>query len=74
MDYHSWLQQRDIMPKPDRVMQLIQSAWSAGVEEGALRAQAGLPRDLMDELLAALVSSGMVHVKMVGGKRVFVTN
>jgi len=74
MDYRTWLHQKEIMPKPDRALQLIQAAWTAGVEEGALRAQAGLPKDLMDELLAALVSSGMAHVKMVGGKRVYFTN
>jgi hypothetical protein len=44
------------------------------VEEGALRAQAKLPKDLMDELLQSLVSSGMATVKMVGGRRVYFTN
>jgi hypothetical protein len=74
MDYRTWLQQREIMPKPDRAMQLIQAAWTAGVEEAALRAQAGLPKDLMDELLGSLVSAGMVTVRQLGEKRWYVTN
>jgi hypothetical protein len=73
MDYRTWLKQRELMPKPDRVCLLIQAAGSVGVEEGALRSQAGLPKDLMDELLRALVSAGMAHLRMVNGKRVYVT-
>lgn len=70
MDFQSWLLKRQkILPQSDRLVLLIRQAGPAGIPEGQLRSQVDLPKQLVDDLLAALVSAGQVGVVVRDGKR-----
>jgi hypothetical protein len=68
MHFNAWLLQR--LPDSDRLTLLIQAAGTNGIPEGELRSRVELPKKLVDELLQALLQSGMVGVCEKGGKRV----
>ena len=63
-----WLERRHI-PDSDKITALIQSVGRNGIPENQLRGAVELPKQLVDELLAALVSSRMVGVAERQGVR-----
>ena len=72
MDFTNWLHKRlNGLPDADKLVQLIQAAGASGIPEGELRSAVDLPRQLVDNLLQALVGSRQVGVINRGGKRVY---
>jgi hypothetical protein len=72
MTFHSWLHKRlSIMPDADKISELIRLAGPNGIEEGQLRSAVELPKELVDNLLAALVSAAQATVVLRDGKRVY---
>jgi hypothetical protein len=61
MHFAHWLHQRHVLD-PDKLTALIQQAGREGIPENELRGSVDLPKQLVDELLAALVSSRIVRV------------
>jgi len=61
MTFNTWLLRKEI-PDSDRLAMLIQSAGAGGIPETELRSGIKLPRQLVDDLLAALVQSRIVRV------------
>ena len=61
MTFNAWLQQKNI-PDSDHLAMLIQSAGAAGIPETHLRSKIELPKQLVDELLMALVDARIVRV------------
>jgi hypothetical protein len=68
MTFTNWLQQRHI-PDSDRLAMIIQSAGRAGIPETHLRSQLELPKQMVDDLLTALVDARMVRVAERDGVR-----
>ena len=61
MNINAWLLKKEI-PDSERLAMLIQSAGAGGIPETELRSGIELPKELVDELLAALVQSRIVRV------------
>jgi hypothetical protein len=61
MTFNAWLQQKNI-PDSDRLAMQIQSAGANGIPETELRSKIELPKQLVDELLMALVDARIVRV------------
>ena len=61
MTFTNWLLKKEI-PDSDRIAMLIQSAGAAGIPETQLRSKIELPKELVDELLMALVDARIVRV------------
>jgi hypothetical protein len=68
MTFNHWLLKKEI-PDSDRIAALIQQAGRSGIPENQLRGSVELPKQLVDELLAALVQSRIVTVIEKGGVR-----
>jgi hypothetical protein len=68
MTFAHWLRQRRI-PDSDRLAMLIQSSGRNGIPENELRGSVELPKKLVDELLQALVQSGIARVAERNGIR-----
>ena len=60
--FSQWLKknQRSLSP-PDKVQALISDAGMAGVTDRRLRSMIDLPRELFNQLLDALVTSGQIR-------------
>jgi len=61
MNFNAWLLKKEI-PDSDRLAMLIQSSGRNGIPENELRGSVDLPKQLVDELLAALVDARIVRV------------
>jgi hypothetical protein len=72
MNFSQWLRMnhRDL-PPPDKIQALISASGSAGVSEKELRSFAELPRELFDDLLRALVTSGQIRFANRNGEVVY---
>jgi hypothetical protein len=68
MTFNSWLLKKEI-PDSDRLAMLIQQAGPNGLSETELRSGIELPKQLVDELLTALVQSRIVRVSERQGIR-----
>jgi hypothetical protein len=68
MTFTNWLQQKHA-PDSDKIAMIIQQAGSTGIPETQLRSGIELPRQLVDDLLAALVDARIVRVAERGGVR-----
>jgi hypothetical protein len=68
MNFTNWLQQKHI-PDSDKIAMHIQSAGKNGIPENELRGAVDLPKQLVDELLAALVDARIVRVAERDGVR-----
>jgi hypothetical protein len=62
MNFSQWLKTNHRnLPPPDKIQALISAAGTEGVSERTLRSFADLPRELFDELLQAMVTSGQIR-------------
>jgi hypothetical protein len=68
MTFNAWLLQREISDS-DKIAVIIQQAGPNGIPESKLRGSVELPKKLVDDLLAALVSSRMVRMIQRDGIR-----
>jgi len=62
---------RHIAPEPERILSLLKAAGSAGMTRKQLGAAVDLDRDVLDELLAGLVSAGLLAQAREGGGPVY---
>ncbi len=68
----SWLYRKENRPdrhiaQADKLMPLLQQAGPGGMTRRQLGSAVDLDPNILDELLAALVSSGIVSLDQVGG-------
>jgi len=68
MTFTHWLQQKHT-PDSDKIAMHIQSAGENGIPETQLRSGIELPKQLVDDLLQALVDARMVRVAERDGTR-----
>ena len=68
MSFNAWLLKKEI-PDSDRLAMLIQSAGPDGIPETQLRSGIELPKQLVDDFLAALVDARIVRVAERDGIR-----
>ena len=70
--FSQWLKknQRNLSPA-DKIHALISDAGTEGVSERELRSFADLPRELFDELLQALATSGQIRAVSRNGERMY---
>lgn len=59
------------MPKCDQVLQIIQKAGRGGIDRGSIGTLIDLPKELLDDLLAALVRFNQVAVTVERGRHVY---
>ncbi len=72
MTFNAWLLKKEL-PDSDRIAMLIQQAGRNGIPETQLRGSVDLPKELVDELLTALVQSRIVRVAERQGIRWYFT-
>ena len=72
MTFSHWLEQKHV-PDSDRIAMIVQSAGQAGIPETKLRSGIELPKQLVDELLQALVDARIVRVVERDGVRWYFT-
>lgn len=74
MTFAHWLARREQqteVPETTRLFQLIAQAGTAGIRRRDLGKAITLDRDVLDDLLAAMVAAGQVEVGEVGGERIY---
>jgi len=70
----AWLEtrtQRPELPEVTRLLQLLAQAGANGIRRRDLGKAITLDRDVLDDLLAAMVAAGQIEVAEVGGERVY---
>ena len=70
--FFNWLKtnQRSL-PPADKIQAFISDAGSAGVSDRRLRSMIDLPRELFDQLLGSLVTSGQIRAVNRNGEVVY---
>ncbi len=72
ISFTSWeRRRRHISPEPERILPLLKAAGTAGMTGKQLGAAVELDRDVLDELLAGLVSAGLLTLVRQGGGPVY---
>lgn len=70
--FSDWLEartQRPQIPETTRLLHLIAQAGAAGIRRRDLGRAITLDRDVLDDILAAMVAAGQIEVAEVGGER-----
>jgi hypothetical protein len=73
--FAGWLREHESwpvrVPEATRLVQLVAAAGSAGVTRGQLGGAIDLPREVLDQLLDALVQAGQLRRAAEGGLDVY---
>lgn len=70
----AWLEtraHRSELPEATRLSQLLAKAGATGIRRCDLGKAITLDRDVLDDLLAAMMAAGQAEVAEVGGERVY---
>ena len=68
MTFNAWLHQRHVLD-PDKITALIHSAGPGGIPETQLRGAVELSKELVDQLLQALLDARIIRVAERDGVR-----
>ena len=75
--FESWVRHRhgmdDVTPEADKIVPLVAAAGASGMSRRQLGNAIKLDRDVLDELLAGMVRSGLLTVTWENGVPVFRT-
>lgn len=71
LTYAEWEQRRRGVPQTDRVLPLVTAAGATGMTWKQLASAVPLDRQLLDDLLSGLVSTGLLAIAWEGGFPVY---
>ena len=78
LSFYKWLEfhytdkkRGPTISKADMPLRIIQQAGRKGIDRGSIGAHVELPRELLDQLLQALVSTGQATVAREAGMQIY---